>query len=236
MKILFLSLLIALICGALGYVSSGNLYVAISIFMTYFLYGFFHAKKKIVQSNLTYKCARECRQFLNNFLLSMSIRGSLAEAFENATMNADEQFKSELEYIEHLAIRERIDYLNKYFRFDIYYMFLNILTLYEDQGGDILTMSETLLQEVNRIEEAMIVARSLSTKRTMEFFILWSITIGIVIFMRFGLSSFYSRMLNGLIVIIMTALLFALLLVSIHLAINKFSHQLVQENNHHETI
>jgi hypothetical protein len=166
----------------------------------------------------------------------MSIRGSLAEAFENATINADGQFKNELEFIEHLAIRERIDYLNKYFRFDIYYMFLNILTLYEDQGGDILTMAETLLQEINRIEETMIVVRSLSIRRTMEFLILWFITLGIVIFVRFGLSSFYSRMLNGLIVILMTSLLFTLLLVSIHLAINKFTRLPIEESSHHETI
>lgn len=236
MKLLLISFLISLICGALGYVSSGNYYVAMAICLIYFLYFFFHAKKKVYQSNTTYKCAGECRQFVNNFLLSMSIRGSLAEAFENATINADGQFKNELEFIEHLAIRERIDYLNKYFRFDIYYMFLNILTLYEDQGGDILTMAETLLQEINRIEETMIVVRSLSIRRTMEFLILWFITLGIVIFVRFGLSSFYSRMLNGLIVILMTSLLFTLLLVSIHLAINKFTRLPIEESSHHETI
>ncbi|MDY0345714.1 MAG: hypothetical protein WCX85_04710 [Bacilli bacterium] len=236
MRIIIASIIISLFLGALGYISSGNIIVASSIFLVYLLYGSFYVKRKIEDHRKMMKSAHECQQFINNFLLSMSVRSSFADAFSNAVINADGHLKDELAHIEHLSVRERIDCLNKYFHFDVYYMFLNILTLYEDQGGDILTMAETLIQEVNRMEEAMMSVTSLINRKVVEFVILWTITLGIIIFMRFGVGQFYSKLLNAALVIVMTLSLFALLFVSVHLAIKKFTNSPIIEGNHHETI
>lgn len=236
MRIVIATVFISLLLGALGYVASGNFYVAVIIAVIYFIYGILYVKRKIQRHAKMMNSAHECQQFINSYLLSMSIRNSHSDAFLNATINAGGTLKEELKHIEHLAVREQIDYLNKYFRFDVYYMFLNILTLFEEQGGDILTMAETLIQEVNRMEEAMIGVSAIINRKIVEFVVLWTITLGIIVFMRFGMGQFYQQLLNATLVIIMTSSLFILLLISLHLAINEFMNSPILEGNHHETI
>lgn len=236
MRIVMVVIVVSLLLGGLGYVASGNFYLAGIILIAFLAYGTTYVKRKIDRHEKMMKSAQECHKFINNFLLSMSVRNSLADAFINATMNSDGALKEELKHIEHLAVREQIDYLNKYFRFDVYYMFLNILTLYEEQGGDILTMAETLIQEVHRMEEAMMIVSSIINRKVVEFVVLWTITLGIIIFMRFGMGQFYTKLLNATLVIIMTSSLFFLLLVSLHLALNKFMNSPILEGNNHETI
>ncbi|MFA5421824.1 MAG: hypothetical protein WC344_03395 [Bacilli bacterium] len=236
MRLIIVGIVLSLLLGALGYISSGSYIAAGVVGLVFCLYGIFYVKRKIENCIASAKRAHECQQFVNNFLLSMSVRNSLSDAFESATIGATSSFQNELNHIEHLSIRERIDYLNKYFRFDVYYVFLNILTLFEDQGGNILLMSETLIQEINRIEEAMINAQSLINRKIVEFIMLWLITLGIIVFMRFGLGQFYTEMLNGTILFIMTASLFGLLLLSVHIALDKFTTLPIGEGNHHATL
>lgn len=236
MRIIIAVIFVSLLLGVFGYVASGNFYLAGIIAILFCVYGIAYFKRKVERHGKMMTSAQECHKFINNFLLSMSVRNSMADAFSNATMNCDGLLREEIKHIEHLSVREQIDYLNKYFRFDVYYMFLNILALYEEQGGDILTMAATLIQEVHRMEEATMSVATIINRKVIEFVVLWTITLGIIIFMRFGMGQFYSKLLNEALVITMSSSLFFLLLISIHLALNKFLNSPILEGNNHETI
>ena len=236
MNIVFVTIIISLLTGVISYFSSGNLYVAIGVAAVFAVYFTFYVRKKIQKHSYLNKSAHECNNFINTFLLSMSIRNSMNEAYENATMNIVGAFKHEVAHLEQLSVRERIHNLSKYFQFDIYHMFLNVLSLYEEQGGNILLMGEALMKEANRIEQAMITVSSLNIRKIFEFTILWVITMGIVVFMRFGLASFYSQMLNGVLLIAMTIMLFGLFLFSIHMAMLRLTNKTLNGENHHASL
>ena len=236
MMITIVALLISMITGVLAYFSSGNFILAIGVALTYIGYFWLFVNKKLKKSALTRQSAHECNNFINTFLLSMSIRNSMNEAYENATINATNSFRQEILHLEQLAIRQRIESLNKYFCFDIYHMFLNVLSLYEEQGGNILLMSEALIKEANRLEQMMITLSSLTIRKVFEFTVLWMITMAIVVFMRFGLAQFYAQMLNGLLLAVMTILLFSLFLFSIHMAITRLTDTSIIGDNHHASL
>ena len=236
MKITVVIIIVSLALGLFAFISSGNWILAAIMTTVFSVYGLLHVHRKINRHFAFVQSAHECQRFINTILLSMSVRNSLNEAFENATVFADGRLKEEIAHIEGLSTRAKIDYLNKYFHFDIYYMFLNILTLFEEQGGSILSMSESLIKEVHRLEETLITFSSMVRHKIVEFIVLWLITLSIIVFMHFGLATFYKQMLNGYIVIIMTSILYLLLLISLHLAIAKFTNFSFIEGNHHETI
>lgn len=217
-----ISFIVSLIVGAFAYLSSGNIIVSIALFLLFISYGIMYARP-IITKHLESICrTHECHNFINTFLLSLSIRGSLIDAYENGILNARREFQDEISSLETLAVRDRIDYLAKYFANDIYGMFLNVLSLYENQGGNVLTMGEFVIKETNRVEQLMITSKSLVIRKLFELIMLWMITLAIILFMRFGLSQFYSLMLNGIVTILMTVCLFVLLLISFHLSIVRF--------------
>lgn len=236
MTITIIALILALFVGGVAFLSAGNIYVSIALSIAFLMYGIFYAKSKITKHLDSITRAHECHHFINSFLLSLSIRNSFGEAYDNAVMNARKDFDNEVRSISNLAIRERIDYLTRYFASDLYGMFLNVLSLYENQGGNILTMGEFIIKEANRIEQPMITMQSLVIRKTFELIMLWMITIAIIIFMRFGLSNFYSLMLNGYVLIIMTISLFAIMLFSFHYAITRFILATEYEGKRYATI
>ena len=236
MNAVLISLITSLIVGGFAYLSSGNFLVAAGLSILFVAYGVLYARPKIIKHLESICRTHECHNYINSFLLSLSVRNSFTEAYENGILNARQEFVNEIKSIENLAVRDRIDYLAKYFANDIYAMFLNVLSLYENQGGNILTMSEFIIKETNRVEQLMITSKSLVIRKLFELIMLWMITLAIILFMRFGLSQFYTLMLNGVVTIVMTISLFALLLCSFHFAFIRFIAATDWGGKHHATI
>ena len=79
-----------------------------------------------------------CYHFINSFIITLSVKDSLEEAYQNGLRLAPNSLTNETCEIENMTIAERLNFLRQYFNLAIYKMFLNIVGLYIDQGGNIL--------------------------------------------------------------------------------------------------
>ena len=117
---------------------------------------------------------------------------------------------------------EKIEYLKKYFSFSVYSMFVKVISLHMEQGGNVLKLSESLLNEIRRIEDSINQTISINRKKTFEYFLLWFMSFLVLIFLRLSLSSFYQIMLSSNIFFILLIAYYLLFLFAIYSFINKF--------------
>ena len=126
--------------------------------------------------------------------------------------------------------REFFYTLRTYFKLALYKMFLNILEIYQEQGGNILTMSENVLRESTRLEKTVTESSSIGIKHIVEFILLWGMSFGVLLFMKFGLTDFYQKMLSDPIFVPLIFIYFLICLASIHLFLNNFLNLTIKED------
>ncbi len=224
------ALIVSLIIAATTFIASNNLYICIGVFAIYLLYYFLIANKKIKQFKLKNERIHYCYHFINSFLISMSVKDSLDESYISAISSSKGEFKNVLDEIGDMDTLDKMEYLRKYFNLAIYKMFIDVIKLYLDQGGSLLSMSDSLMLESTRIEETLNKSNSSSKRSLMEFIILWVLSIVVLLFMRFMISDFYIIMLKSLIFLIILVVFYLLILLSIHIFINRFTNIYVKED------
>ena len=129
----------------------------------------------------------ECYHFVNNFIISLSIKKSISGALETTVGSMPGEFIDMFNSVENISENEKLEYLTSYFSFHDYQLFLQIVLLWEDQGGDITTMSKYLSNDLRANEEYLTKVEGITKRKYFEIGVLWVITIAIVIFLRFGL-------------------------------------------------
>ncbi len=92
-------------------------------------------------------------------------------------------------------------------------------------------MSESLLNENNRIEQAQLDNENESKRKAVEFFILWFLGFLVLVFMRFALNNFYESMLKSIVFMILLVIFFLIVLLSIHIFIVRYSKTIAKEEN-----
>ena len=102
-------------------------------------------------------------------------------------------------------------------------MFIDLININEEQGGNILEQSKYLLEELRLNEEYISEGTLISKRKMTEFAILWVLTYVIMVFMRFALSSFFQNISKQLFFIIGILLIDVFCLLSIHFAIIKYT-------------
>lgn len=213
--VLVIFLLLSLGLGGLAYFVTSSLLIAVVIalgFLVVFLFLVFPSIKKF--QNLQQK-QHECYLFVNSFLITLSVCQSIEKSYESAIQNVTSGLKETTDAIAHLGPKQRIDYLSNYFEMPIYDMFLSVLNIYLEQGGDILKLSKTLMEELTRIEETQISLSKNALSVLLQWIVLWAMSFAILGFARFGLNSFYSYLVSSPTYILVSVLYFVLLAFSI---------------------
>ena len=119
---------------------------------------------------------------------------SLEKAFEVGSNSLGKEFHQLDATLEAMEPRQKVEYLETYFQSDLYRMFLQILKLYLDRGGDVLKLSSELTAEASRIEETEQSYQKTAMRKLSGFLLLWVMALVIVVFIRFGLNSFFQSM------------------------------------------
>ena len=209
----------ALLAGS-AYLVTQNYWIfaaVLIIFIFYFILYFEDYRKKNLFIGTRYQ---ECYQFINTFIIALSIKGSLIGSLEACQTNQSASLESELKGIEHIEIEERICYLTNYFPFYIYDMFLNIVSLHMEQGGDILSASKHLLRESRLIEEEHDKIYKMSIRKLGEIIVLWLLAIIILVVVRFALTQFYELIVSKLFFQISIGIFYLFILLSLHLSLH----------------
>jgi hypothetical protein len=113
------------------------------------------------------------------------------------------------------GIKERLNYLERYFELERYRMFLSLFSLYEQQGGDILSIAKSLLDELTRVEEMERSIEKESVRSLREYLVMWILSGTMLFGIRFGLMNYWEVLEHNLLFMGSVVLYFAVLLGSI---------------------
>ena len=234
MNIVLVGIVVSFVFAGITFIASQNIISSISIFILFTLFFILIARRQINKSQLKIRRYHQCFQFINAFVVSLNVKGSLSAAIQSAYDIADENTKEIVDSIKELSEEEKITYLIKYFKFDIYRLFVDTISLWNEQGGDIIKMSRYLVEQARLKEEYLLSCQRLNKSKTIEFTVLWIISLVILAALRFALSQFFNRIAQTIFyqVAIVVIILFALF--SIYLLINRITNLTLEGWNDEE--
>lgn len=218
-NLLFIGL--SILFGVISYISSNNIFVGITVLLISLVDFFLIVSPLYKRGTKKRNRLHDCYQFINSFLVSLSIKHTINPSYEATLDSMSIEFRDYLQGVEELNVEEKLEYLRKYFKFDIYFLFLNVLAIYSQEGGDILKMSANLIEETRLVEEYVIQSDSLAKRKYYEVSLLWSICLTILVVLRFALSDFYIYIQSQLTFIISVVALFIFVLFSINMLVIK---------------
>ena len=229
-KIDLIFIISSLLISFSAYLATMQIFIPLGIFTIYILYYFLLIRKKIAQYLHKSEVVHSCYHFINSFLITISVKESLEEAYQNGLRVAPKSLLEETEEIENMTIMERINFLRSYFNLAIYKMFLNVINLHQEQGGNILTISDSLIRECTRVEKTLNESTAIGNRHLVEFAVLWLLSFFILIFLRFAISQFYSQMISSFIMIAFISGFYLIFLVSVHLFLINFTSISIKED------
>ena len=223
-------IILSAMIAVVSYIASDSFFIPIGVVVVFVLYYFLIGRKRIKKYVSKVNVIHACYHFINSFIITLSVKESLDDAYESGIRFDNKEFNEETMNLENMPVYDRIVYLRKYFNLAVYKLFINVLDLYQDQGGNILNLSDALMRETTRTEKALADSTNLGERKLMEFIVLWLMTFAIMIFLRFGVSDFYIVMLKSPMFVALIILFFVVTLISIHLFIVRFSSLSIKED------
>lgn len=212
MNFIALGIIVSFAFAGVTFIASQNIFSSLIILAVYTAFFVLIARRQINKNEQKIHRYHQCFQFINSYLISLNVKGSLNAAMESSYETADEGTKEIIDSIKELSEQEKLSYLTKYFKFDLYHLFVDTISLWSEQGGDILKMSHHLVDQVRLKEEYLLTCESLNKSKTVEFVVLWAIALVILAALRFALSQFFDRISKTIVyqVAVVVVILFAL--------------------------
>ena len=192
-KLWLYGFLLSLVLGGLAYLSTDSWMFGGGAALVYLFAFVFFLRPSIASCQEGLRKRHEGYKFINTYLITLSVCQSLEKAYENAVSGMGPEFRLLNGSMENMNAREKVEYLSSYFDSGIYSMFLSLLSLHLDRGGDILDLSSDLLHESSRIEESAQSYWKKAKGKILGFYFLWAMAFVILVFLRFGLTSFFTR-------------------------------------------
>ena len=198
-KLLWLFIFGSLIIALVFYLASDNYFVAIGILLIYVLVGIFVFSPMLVRYAKVIERYHECYHFVNNFIIALSIKKAIGAALENTVYSMGNDFQEMISKLENMDDSQKLRYLQgSYFPFHTYQLFIHVIELYQEEGGDILQMSKYLIADARNAEEYINLTNSISGRKYIEITVLWMISLAILVILRFSLSEFYKAIKSQL--------------------------------------
>ena len=120
MKKIDITFIIAMLILALsGFLVTNLFYIPIIILAIYLAYYFLYMRKRIFRYLDRVETIHACYNFINSFIISMSVKDSYDEAYLNGLRFAPKSMLEETNEIENMTIIERIKFLRQYFNLGI---------------------------------------------------------------------------------------------------------------------
>ena len=219
--IILIGFIVGIALSLICFISTENLISTALIGVISILYFLIYVRKVIKGKDEKVTRFQDCYQFINNFLIALSIKGHVSGALASTLESQNEETIDLIKSIDSNDPMEKVIYLKDYFKFDIYSLFVDLISLYNDEGGDIIQMSRYLLNQIREEEEFIVNVERMSKKAIVEFTILWSFALSILAILKFSLDDFFKHIVANAFyqISVICILLFALF--SVHLAVKK---------------
>lgn len=224
MNYVAVGLLVSIVLTGVNFIASQNIFTTLFIFLISNAFFVLIVRRQMHKNQLKTHRYHQCFQFINSFIISLNVKGSLASSFQSAYDISDEATKEIVDSINALTEEEKLTYLCKFFKFDLYHLFVDMIFLWNEEGGDILKMSRYLVEQVRLKEEYLLTCQSLNKSKTIEFVVLWSIALVILTALRFALTQFFSFIAKTIFYQIAVVVILLFILLSIYILLLKMSN------------
>ncbi len=226
---------ISLLFGGISYLATDNFYIAIGVFLLYLLVSIILLVPRLKKYELVINRFNECFHFVNAFIISLSVRKVVSSSIESVVATMSKPFQSMFTSLKDLEDTDKLNYLSgSYYPFHIYKLFLQVIYLYQEEGGDILKMSKHLLNEARDSENYAVETSGVSKRKSIEIAILWIICLAILVFMRFALKDFFLKIKDQILYISAICVLFAFALLSLYVLVIRATNLKLKGYNPHE--
>jgi hypothetical protein len=141
--------------------------------------------------------------WMQSLLTTLSIKKTITETFVNVVQQY--QLKKEhwlAPYMSNDSLHA-LRNLKQRFTHPLYGLFLNTLEFYEVQGGDVLILFDSILQQTRLVEARRTEIQSLTKKYFFQWVFLWVLNLFILLMAKFVLMDLFEVMKTNLIFIAM---------------------------------
>lgn len=223
MNSILVGIIVSLVLTGISFITTQNIFLAIFIFLITNVFFVLIVNRKIKKNQLKIHRYHQCFHFINSFIISLNVKGSMSAAIQSGYETTDEDTKALIDSIKELNEEEKIMYLSKYFKFDLYRLFVDTVNLWNEEGGDILKMSQYLINQVRLKEQYLITCETIHRQKTIEFVVLWTISLAILAALRFALSQFFERIRQTIFYQVAVTVIILFVLVSIYILVMRIS-------------
>jgi hypothetical protein len=206
----FIAVVLSLGLGYLGYYIAANLYFGIGVGVVFALVLIFGVLPLFSAFQSRQRKRHECYRFVHSFLISLSVSSSPEEAYDSAVLGAGGEEASFLASLEGIGIEEKLENLKSYFTEPYYPMFVSLFRLYEEVGGDVISLSEPLLAEATRKEGEGDALDQIRLRYVTQFVSLWLLSGAVLVSVRVGLTGFYAELASSTAYLLTAGLYFAI--------------------------
>lgn len=222
--ILLIGFIVSIALSLICFISTENLISTMVICVISILYFMIFVNKVIKNKDEKITRFQNCYQFINNFLIALSIKGHISGALASTLESQNEETIDLINSVDSKDPMQKVIYMKDYFKFDIYSLFVDLIKLYNDEGGNIIQMSRYLLNQIREDEEFIVNAERLNKKAIVEFVILWSFALSILIILKFSLDDFFIHIVKNIFYQISVVAIILFSLFSVHIAVRKITN------------
>ena len=185
--------IVSVVFGLIFYYLTNNLIFSLATLLIYLVFFMSYYEIKYRKYKITIRKTRECIQFINNFIITMSVNNSINTTFDSLSGSFSNELIEQINSINHLTDEEKIMYLENYFVSPLYSAFTKLLKQFIEEGGNIIDNTHLLIFDTRVVEEDLNNFISISYRKVFQFCIMWSICFLILIVTKTALGNYYSQ-------------------------------------------
>ncbi len=214
------ALIVSLIIGAMHFWIFSSLMLALIVttvnwvIWTYLIHRFKWMKKQVdTQITMYY--------LIHSVITTLAIKGHLHESVFDVMHRLPGKLRQWEQYISDDGMTTLIN-LNTLFPYGVYRLCIASLQFYESQGGEVMSLFGSFLQQTRIMETRLKEEQSTFEQAFVQFIILWLFNLAVIILAKFSLQYMFSMMSESLIFVYGLTLVFILFPSTVLLYIQKF--------------
>ena len=192
-NVIIIYIIVSLLMGATNYLLTKNIILSLIVTLFFIFVFFFLVERKYKKYKLIKRKTKECINFINNFVITLSVNGSISTTLASISSGFSDELKDQISVITHLTDEDKIFYLDNYFENSMYKVFINLLKQYLYEGGDILDSTRILIFDSQMLNNDIDNFSSVSKNKIFQFSYMWLICFGILIATKFFMGEYYEK-------------------------------------------
>jgi len=168
------------------------------------------------QQSLDERKDAEMYYWMQTFLTTLSIKKTITETFVDVFQKY--QLKNEkwiVAYASNDALNAMKN-LGKRFTHPIYHLFLHTLAFYEQQGGDVFILFDSILQQTRQVEARRLEMTQLRKRYFFQWIFLWILNFMILIMSKIVLMDLFLSMQINILFVVLLSVIFVYFPLSHH--------------------